>query len=86
MFLSPEAAFSAALGDAPSVEGYSIGDEIVSDDGQSAVVMTDYTLRFGEGETVTRTGVPAALVKENGVWRQRYSAFEALFITPEGEG
>ncbi len=81
-----EAAFSAALGDAPSVEGYSIGDEIVSDDGQSAVVMTDYTLRFGEGETVTRTGVPAALVKENGVWRQRYSAFEALFITPEGEG
>ncbi len=80
-----ETAFSASVQSAPTVEGYSIGDEIVSDDGQSAVVMMDYTVRLSEGETVTRTGVPAALLKENGVWRQKYSAFEALFEGVEAE-
>lgn len=71
---------------APTVEGYSIGKVIVSDNGQSAVVMIDYTLRFTSGETLNRTGVPTYVLKENGIWKQTYSNFQRLFEMAEDNG
>jgi len=68
---------------APTLEGYTIREVIVSDDGQSAIVMLDYTLRLGAKDAATRTNVPTYLVKENGIWKQRYSAFCDIFLTME---
>lgn len=68
-----------------TLEGYTVREIIVSDDGQSAVAMLDYTLRYASEDSNTYTNVPTYLVKENGIWKQRYSAFRDLFrIAEEG--
>ena len=66
-----------------TLEGYTVREIIVSDDGQSAVVMLDFTLRYATEDSATRTNVPTYLVKENGIWKQRYSAFIDLFPIAE---
>lgn len=67
----------------PTLEGYTVREIIVSDDGQSATVMLDYTLRYATEDSATRTNVPTYLVKENGIWKQRYSAFCDIFPVAE---
>lgn len=82
-----ETSFRAQIETAmPTLEGYTIREIIISDDGQSAVAMIDYTLRFGTNDALTRTNVPNYLIKENGVWKQRYSAFEQIFLKMEVSG
>jgi len=79
-----EASFRAAVEKAaPTLEGYTVREIIVSEDGQSAVAMIDYTMRFATEDSTTRTNVPNYLVRENGIWKQRYSAFEDIFLTME---
>ncbi len=63
-----------------SIEGYTVGDVVVSGDGQSAIVMMDYTMRLSGGQTTTFTVIPAALIKENGIWKQQYHMFRKLFM------
>lgn len=79
-----EASFRSAVEKAaPTLEGYTVREIIISEDGQSAVAMIDYTLRFATEDSTTRTNVPNYLVRENGIWKQRYSAFEDIFLTME---
>ncbi|MBR4079471.1 MAG: GerMN domain-containing protein [Christensenellaceae bacterium] len=79
-----EASFRSAVEKAaPTLEGYTVREVIVSDDGQSAVAMIDYTMRFATEDSTTRTNIPNYLVRENGIWKQRYSAFEDIFLTME---
>ena len=75
--------FRTQMEGASMLEGYTIREIIVSDDGQSAVVMLDYTLRYATEDSETRTNVPTYLVKENGIWKQRYSAFCDIFLAAE---
>ncbi|MBQ4062348.1 MAG: GerMN domain-containing protein [Christensenellaceae bacterium] len=81
-----ETAFLSYAQASPTIEGYSIGDVIVSDDGQSAVIMIDYTLRLTNEQSLTRTNVPTTVYKENGVWKQKYSDFQKLFDVAEEIG
>lgn len=67
----------------PTLEGYTVREVLVSDDGQSAVVMMDYTLRYATESSITQTNLPTYLVKENGIWKQRYSAFSKIFLNTE---
>lgn len=79
-----EASFRAQVQEAaPTLEGYSIRETVISDNGQAAVVMMDYTLRLAAKDATTRTNIPTFLIKENGIWKQRYSAFEDIFLTGE---
>ena len=79
-----EATFRAEVEKAaPTLEGYTVREIIVSEDGQSAVAMIDYTLRFATDDGTTRTNVPNYLVRENGIWKQRYSAFADIFLKME---
>lgn len=68
---------------APTLEGYTVREVVVAEDGQSAVALVDYTLRFATEDSTTRTTVPNVLVRENGIWKQRYSTFKNIFLTME---
>lgn len=76
-----ENAFVSELKDyAPSVEGLLVRDCVVGANGLTAVVMVDYSVRIKNGETTVRTNIPVKLLKENDVWKIRYSTMRRLFL------
>ena len=73
--------FSGALSDKGSVlESFSITDESVSFDGQSAVVMLDYSIKTREGDMLERTGIPVVLVREGDLWKMSYTSLVSILI------
>ncbi len=62
----------------PSVEGYTVLNCVVSADGNSAIVITDYNLRIS-GEICEFNSMPVKLIKENDSWKLQFSRFETLF-------
>ncbi len=66
------------------LEEYRIKDGLVSDDGKSAVVTVNYTLRISQSRTLNRTNIPVFVNKINGIWRMDYPEFEKLFFDVSG--
>ena len=73
--------FSEALAAKGNVlESFSVVDQNVSSDGQSAVVMLNYTLKTREGTVIEETNIPIVLVREKDIWKLTYSSLVNVLI------
>ena len=73
--------FSEALAVTGNVlESFKVTDANVAYDGQSVVVMLDYTIRAREGDAITRTSIPVVLVREDELWKFTYSSLVDVLI------
>lgn len=73
--------FSDALAAKGNVlERFLITDSMVSYDGQSVVVMLDYTIKRREGDTVSRENIPVVLVREEDIWKLTYTSLVDVLI------
>ena len=52
----------------------------VAFDGQSAVVMLDYSIKTREGETIEETNKPVVLIREDDIWKLSYTSLANLLI------
>ena len=74
-------AFSEALSNKGNVlESFSVTDESVSFDGQSAVVMLNYSIKTREGDVLERTSIPVMLVREGDLWKMSYTSLVSILI------
>ncbi len=62
-------------------ENQMVRDVIISGDSESAVVMVDFTKRLPGSDLQVLTNIPLRLVKENYVYKMRYSDFERMFLS-----
>lgn len=65
----------------PVVSDYTVGDEILSADSISEVVMASYTLKLRDGDAKTISNVPLRLILENDVWKMTYTTFKRNFLS-----
>jgi hypothetical protein len=73
--------FSEALAAEGNVlESFSVVDQNVSSDGQTAVVMLNYSLKTREGKLVQQSNIPIVLVREKGIWKLTYSSLVSVLI------
>lgn len=73
--------FSEALAEKGNVlESFSVTDTNVFSDGQSAVVMLDYSLKTREGDTISRPNIPVVLVREEDIWKLSYTSLVDVLI------
>ena len=73
--------FADALGEAGNrLESFSVNGYNVASDGQTAVVMLDYTIKTREGQTVKDTNIPILLVREKDIWKLSYHALVGLLL------
>lgn len=73
--------FSEALAAKGNVlESFSVVDQNVSSDGQSAVVMLNYTLKTREGTVIKQSNIPILLVREKDIWKLTYSSLVNVLI------
>ena len=73
--------FSEALAAKGNVlESFDVVDQNVSSDGQTAVVMLDYSLKTREGKLVQQSNIPIVLVRENDIWKLTYSSLVNVLI------
>lgn len=73
--------FSEALAATGNVlDSFNVTDANVAYDGQSVVVMLDYTIRAREGDAITRTGIPVVLVREEEIWKFSYASLVDVLI------
>ncbi|MGI6153189.1 MAG: GerMN domain-containing protein [Christensenellaceae bacterium] len=56
-------------------------DDVLLQDGATAIVMVDYVLKLGDDEATGYTNVPVRMVLENDVWKITYSVFKTNFLT-----
>ncbi len=72
-------AFSQALDAGNVLQSFAVQGYNVAYDGQTAVVMLDYTMTR-EGETISRTNIPIRLIREKDIWKLSYhSLMNMLF-------
>lgn len=55
-------------------------DHISSTDLYSDYVLTNFTIKLGDGEPQTRTNIPIYLIRENDLWKIPYDIFTNCFI------
>lgn len=63
------------------LESFRAIDTTVSNDGQSAVVMLNYSLKTREGKLIEETNIPIVLVREKGLWKVTYSSLINIRLT-----
>lgn len=73
--------FSAALAETTGnvLDTYKESGLNVSSDGQTAVVMLDYTIKTRNGD-INRTMIPVVLVREEELWKLSYSSIVNVLI------
>ena len=72
--------FTAALGETGNtLDSYKPIGVNVANDGQSAVVILDYTIKTRNGD-VDRTKIPVVLVREEEIWKLSYSSVVNVLI------
>lgn len=64
-----------------SCESFKINDVIVSSDGLSAVIMSDFTFRRQGAQPRENFNIPIRIVRENDVWKIPYSVFSKVFLS-----
>lgn len=65
------------------LETYSINDFNISNDGQTAVVMLNCSLKTRDGDLVESTNIPAVLVRESYIWKVSYISIQKIFVNVE---
>ena len=60
---------------------FSVNGCSVSYDGQTAVVMLDYTIKTREGQTIEDTNVPVMLVREKDIWKLSYHVADGRYCS-----
>lgn len=78
--VTPDSSSDALATQGNSLQSYNTKEAIVSDDGQTAVVLLDYTLSTRGGDTINRTDIPAKMIKENDVWKLSYTSLVNILI------
>ncbi len=61
------------------IEAFKTGNVSVSQDGKSAVLSVEYSLRDKDGTSSSYLNVPIKLVWEDGIWKLAYQSFQLLF-------
>lgn len=73
--------FSGALsGQGNILESYNVIGTNVSYNGQTAVVMMDYTINTRTGDTITKTDIPVVMVRENDIWALSYTSLVKVLV------
>lgn len=72
--------FEQVLKEMPVIEGYQIFGFSPNPQNKHCRVIVSYVLRTDDARTLTRESVPVELVRENDVWKMKYSEFESLFV------
>ncbi len=62
------------------LESFEVVSQNVSSDGQSAVVMLDYSIKTREGKLVERSNIPIILVREKDIWKVTYGSLVNVLI------
>jgi hypothetical protein len=57
---------------------YDLYDEVVSSDGQSALVLMDYKIQVRSSTVYEKSRISMRLIKENGMWRLVYDSLGQL--------
>ncbi|MGI5848528.1 MAG: GerMN domain-containing protein [Christensenellales bacterium] len=74
-------AFSESLAQKGNVlEDFSVIDSNVSFNGQSAVVMLNYSVKTREGDTIERTNIPVEIIREDDIWKLLYTSLVGMLI------
>lgn len=55
----------------------------VSNDGQSAIVMLNCTIKTREGDSVTKENIPVVLLRESYIWKVSYTSILKIFVNVE---
>lgn len=72
--------FSASLDTGNSLSTFSVIGVNVAYDGQSAMVVLNYTITTREGEQIVRPSSPVVLVREGEIWKLSYSSLVNVLI------
>lgn len=74
--------FSKALAQPGNVlePRFSVTDSNVAYDGQSVVVMLDYSIKTREGNIISKSFIPVKLVREEDIWKLAYTSLVAILI------
>ncbi len=73
--------FSEALTDkGNSLVSFDVVGSNVAYDGQSAVVMLDYTIKTREGNSIPKLNRPFVLVREDDIWKLTYTSIVDILI------
>ncbi len=85
--MSPDGSIKPEIGDFPKrslppamSESFNVTDASVAYNGQTVVVMLDYTIRAREGDAITRTNIPVVLVREDEIWKFTYASLVDVLI------
>jgi spore germination protein GerM len=75
------AAFSNALSAQGNIlESYNVTSADVSYNGQTAMVMLDYSIKTRAGDTITKTDIPVIMVRDNDIWEMSYTSLVNVLI------
>ncbi len=72
--------FEDELADCPVIESFTIHGFSPNPQNQHCCVIVSYTLRGPTGASITRSSVPAMLLRENDAWKMEYGEFLSLFM------
>jgi hypothetical protein len=62
------------------LESFSVTDYNVSSNGQTAVVLLDYSMKTREGDLIPRSNKPVILVREEDIWKFSYTSLVDVLI------
>ncbi len=87
-YMSPDGSIKPEIGDFSEtlaatgnvLESFNVTDASVAYNGQTVVVMLDYTIRAREGDAITRTNIPVVLVREDEIWKFTYASLVDVLI------
>ena len=72
--------FENELDNCPVIESFTIHGFSPNPQNQHCCVIVSYTLRELTGASITRSSVPAMLLRENDAWKMEYGEFLSLFV------
>ena len=61
-----------------TLEAFSVLDQSISADGQTVLVMMNYTMVTKDGDAPPSTNFPVILIKENDLWKVSYASFKQM--------
>ncbi|MBQ9941692.1 MAG: GerMN domain-containing protein [Christensenellaceae bacterium] len=77
--LTREEFVSALAGKAAGIDEYTITEVIPGADGNSAVVMVDYSRKAQSSAREQHSNIPLQLIRQQGAWKVTYSSFMRCF-------